>query len=319
MTNFFDNSQDKVESTRAIRDFVLLLIAVFLVSLDPIFTKLTENELGANATVLNRELIAGVIFLFWQGIKVLFSKPNNDVLSPKDSEPITMSTIAILLAVVIFGEMCLVTWAFSLTQTTVANSNLLHNLPSVFAVLGGWLFLGQRFDSKFLLGMSVALSGVIAIGIQDLQASPGNLVGDAWALFSAAIYAAYFLNIEKLRSQFSALTISLWYCVLSSIILLPLVLFFENQVFPTTLLGWVNVICLSILCQVIASIIFIYQLKQFSSAFVSLFMLLQPILTAILAWFVFNEPLNFLNCIAFLIVLLGIYLAQSGEAKSQKE
>ncbi len=55
MTNFFDNSQDKVESTRAIRDFVLLLIAVFLVSLDPIFTKLTENELGAYATVLNRE------------------------------------------------------------------------------------------------------------------------------------------------------------------------------------------------------------------------------------------------------------------------
>ena len=42
-------------------------------------------------------------------------------------------------------------------------------------------------------------------------------------------------------------------------------------------------------------------------------MLLQPILTAVLAWFVFKEPLNLLNWIAFFIVLLGIYLAQSGE------
>jgi drug/metabolite transporter (DMT)-like permease len=314
MTNVLDNSQEKVESTPAIRDFVLLLIAVLLVSLDPIFTKLTENELGANATVFNRELIASVVFLIWQVIKVLLDRRKSDLSSVKESEPITISTIALLLAVVIFGEVCLVTWAFSLTQTTVANSNLLHNLPSVFAVIGGWLFLGQRFDGKFIMGMTVALSGVIVIGIQDLQVSPENLVGDGWALFSAVIYAGYFLTIEKLRSQFSALTISLWYCILSSIILLPFVLVFEHQVFPTTLLGWANVISLSILCQVIASVIFIYQLKQFSSAFVSLFMLLQPILTAVLAWFVFKEPLSLLNWIAFFIVLLGIYLAQSSEA-----
>ncbi|MBD0266275.1 MAG: DMT family transporter, partial [Tolypothrix sp. Co-bin9] len=212
MTNVLDNSQDKVESTPAIRDFVLLLIAVLLVSLDPIFTKLTENELGANATVFNRELIASVVFFVWQVIKVFLDRRKSDFSSVKESEPITISTIALLLAVVIFGEVCLVTWALSLTQTTVANSNLLHNLPSVFAVIGGWLFLGQRFDGKFIMGMTVALSGVIVIGIQDLQVSPENLVGDGWALFSAVIYAGYFLTIEKLRSQFSALTISLWYC-----------------------------------------------------------------------------------------------------------
>jgi drug/metabolite transporter (DMT)-like permease len=215
---------------------------------------------------------------------------------------------------VIFGEACLVTWAISLTQTSVANSNLLHNLPSVFAVLGGWLFLGQKFDRKFIIGMLIAVSGAIIIGIQDLQVSPSHLVGDAWALFSAVVYAGYFLTIEKLRSRFSSLTISLWYCILSSMILLPFVFLFENQLFPITLLGWVNIFSLSILCQVIASVIFIYQLKQFSSGFVSLFMLLQPIITAILACLVFEEYLSVLNWLAFLVVLFGIYLAQSGES-----
>ena len=304
---------DKVALKPAFLDLVLLLIAVLLVSLDPIFTRLSENELGPNATVFNRELIAAVIFLFWQGIVIIWESQSSDLSSSKDSEPITFGTLAVFLAVVIFGEACLVTWAISLTQTSVANSNLLHNLPSVFAVLGGWLFLGQKFDRKFIIGMIVAVCGAIAIGIQDLQVSPANLVGDAWALLSAVVYAGYFLTIEKLRSRFSSLTISLWYCILSSLILFPFVLIFENQVFPSSLLGWVNIFALSILCQVIASVIFIYQLKQFSSGFVSLFMLLQPIVTAILAWVIFHEYLSFVNWISFLIVLLGIYIAESGE------
>ena len=304
---------DKVALKPAFLDLVLLLIAVLLVSLDPIFTRLSENELGPNATVFNRELIAAVIFLFWQGIVIIWESQSSDLSSSKNSAPITFGTLAVFLAVVIFGEACLVTWAISLTQTSVANSNLLHNLPSVFAVLGGWLFLGQKFDRKFIIGMIVAVCGAIAIGIQDLQVSPANLVGDAWALLSAVVYAGYFLTIEKLRSRFSSLTISLWYCILSSLILFPFVLIFENQVFPSSLLGWVNIFSLSILCQVIASVIFIYQLKQFSSGFVSLFMLLQPIVTAILAWVIFHEYLSVVNWISFLIVLLGIYIAESGE------
>ncbi|WP_208346050.1 DMT family transporter [Aetokthonos hydrillicola] len=254
MTNILSNRQHKIESAASIQIFILLLIAVLLVSLDPIFTRLTENDLGPNATVFNRELIASVVFLFWQGIKVFLDRNKKDLSELKKPEPITLGTVATLLAVVIFGEVCLVTWALSLTQTTVANSNLLHNLPSVFTVLAGWLFLGQRFDKKFLIGMTVALTGAIAIGIQDLQVSQEHLIGDAWALFSAAVYAGYFLTIKKLRSQFSTLTLSLWCCIVSSAVLLPFVLIFENQVFPASLWGWVYVISLSVLCQVIASV-----------------------------------------------------------------
>ncbi|MDP5017432.1 DMT family transporter [Anabaena sp. UHCC 0187] len=313
MTNVVEKPVDKVALKPGILDLVLLLIAVLLVSLDPIFTRLSEDELGPNATVFNRELIAAVIFLFWQGIVIIWESQYSNSSLSKDSEPITFSTLAIFLIGVMLGEICLVTWALSLTQTTVANSNLLHNLPSVFAVLGGWLFLGQKFDRRFIIGMIVAVGGAISIGIQDLHVSHNHLIGDAWALLSAVVYAGYFLTIEKLRSQFSSLTISLWYCVLSSLLLLPFVLIFENQVFPTSLLGWLNIFSLSILCQVIASVIFIYQLKQFSSGFVSLFMLLQPIMAAILAWIVFQEYLSFVNWIAFFVVLLGIYIAESGD------
>ena len=300
-----------------ILDLGLLLIAVLLVSLDAVLTRLSENELGPNATVFNRELIASVIFIFWQGVFIIWNSQFSDYSSTQNSPTISIGILATFLSAVIFGEICLVTWAISLTQTSIANSNLLHNLPSVFVVLGGWLFLGQKFDQKFILGMIVAVCGAITIGIEDLHVSPKNLIGDFLALSSAIVYAGYFLSIEKLRSRFSSLTISLWDCTLSSALLLPFVLLLEHRVFPTSFLGWVNIFSLSVLCQVVASVIFIYQLKRFSSGFVSLFMLLQPILSAILAWIVFKEYLSFINWIAFGVVLCGIYLAKSSEVSKK--
>lgn len=57
----------------------------------------------------------------------------------------------------------------------------------------------------------------------------------------------------------------------------------------------------------------VYSLKHFSSGFVTLFMLLEPVITAILAWVIFAEALGFVNCVAFTIIMLGIYLAKTGQ------
>jgi drug/metabolite transporter (DMT)-like permease len=65
--------------------------------------------------------------------------------------------------------------------------------------------------------------------------------------------------------------------------------------------------------QVIGQGIVTYTLKRFSSGFVSLFLLLEPLITTILAWGIFFERLSWLNGLAFFVVLAGIYLAKSGQ------
>ncbi|MBO1352002.1 MAG: EamA family transporter [Hormoscilla sp. GUM202] len=42
-------------------------------------------------------------------------------------------------------------------------------------------------------------------------------------------------------------------------------------------------------------------------------LLLDPILTAILAWAIFSEQLDLYNLLAFPIVLLGVYLATDSQ------
>ena len=123
-------------------------------------------------------------------------------------------------------------WAWSLTQTSVANSNLLHNMTPVFATIGGWLFLKHSFDRKFILGLFLAISGVVAIGVQDFSLTNDSFYGDVAALMSSVFYAINFLIIEKLRSKMSTTAIMTWSCVFVSLLLLPGILITGDSILP---------------------------------------------------------------------------------------
>jgi drug/metabolite transporter (DMT)-like permease len=66
-------------------------------------------------------------------------------------------------------------------------------------------------------------------------------------------------------------------------------------------------------CQVLGQGLLAQSLNQLSSGFVATSLLLEPMITAFIAWVIFSEQLTFINCIAFCIVLLGVYLAKPRE------
>ena len=60
-------------------------------------------------------------------------------------------------------------------------------------------------------------------------------------------------------------------------------------------------------------------MEQFSSSFIALFLLLEPIISALLAWLIFAEGLSSTTWVGFAVILTGIYLAQSSSAAIQDE
>jgi drug/metabolite transporter (DMT)-like permease len=93
----------------------------------------------------------------------------------------------------------------------------------------------------------------------------------------------------------------------------PIVLLTEDVLFPYSWAGWLAIIAQALVCQVLGQSLQAYNLKQFSSGFVAVFLLLDPVITAILAWVIFSEQLSPLNWLAFSVVLTGIYLAKSSQ------
>ena len=295
---------------------VLWAIAIFVslvaLSFTAILIKLSEAEIGSNATILHRLWIATIVFWVWEGVNTL-KQPEN-ATQAVSKPPNTYQEKGLLILVAAISTASIVCWAWSLSQTSVANSTVLRNLTPLFTSICGWLLLNHRFDRKFLLGMGLAIIGAIVIGWGDFNLGQNNLIGDAIALFSAFLYAIYLLFLERLRNSLNTITILLWRCAFGTILLFPFVLATKESLFPSSYQGWLILIALAIVCQVIGQGLLVYSMKRFSSSFLAVFLLLEPIVTAILAWIIFAENLNLFNGIAFALIIAGIYLAKSSNS-----
>src|SRR4028119_329235 len=292
-----------------------LFLAILALSFAAIFIRLSERELSPVATIFNRFWVATAILGLGNLFKTLSERHSHD--SPLQKQHYTSSDLVLLLAMSVFFSSTLITWAWSLTQTSVANSNLLHNVTPLFTTAIGWLFLSQSFDGRFLIGMVVAISGSMLIGLGDLQIGSDNFTGDSLAILSAVFSAANLLTVEKLRAKFSATTILLWCSFIGAVLTFPIVLLTEDVLFPSSWAGWLAIIAQALVCQIVGQSLQAYNLKGFSSGFVAVFLLVDPVITAILAWIIFSEELSPLNWLAFSVVLAGIYIAKPSQGSEK--
>lgn len=305
-----------LELTSGLGAAIALGIALFGIASASILIVVAEQEIGPNATTFNRLGMAAIAFGLWNGLKLVSNFRSEEQFESQPSY--ALRDLGLLLIAGVGFAASLTLWAWSLTQTSVANSTLLNNMMPIFTTLGAWLLLGQRFQAKFLLGMAVALGGAIAIGVEDLQVADSNITGDIAALFAAMLSATSILSVEQLRIKFSTPTIMLWTSLIGSLFIFPIVLLSEGQLFPTSWVGWSAVISLALICQVIGQGLLTYSLARFSSGLVAVSMLTIPVIAAILAMMIFSEKLSLLNWLAFAVVLAGIYLSVSAQGVEQE-
>lgn len=308
-----DPETSNAPQTPAALAFGAIFLAIVALSLAAIFIRLCEEELGPFATVFNRFWVAFLMLSIWNRIDAFFAKSRDGAQAANDY---TRTDLALLVLAGVMFWFCLALWAWSLTQTGVANSTILHNLTPIFITLGAWLFLGQRFDTRFTIGLILALVGGTALSLGDLQAGADSFVGDLASLLSAAFSAANLMLIERLRSRYSAALIIQWCCGVGALLTLPVMLLTEGQIFPVSTTGWLYVLGLALICQIVGQGLQAYCVKALKSSLVGIFLLLDPVLAALAAWAIFAEHLSVANWISFFVVILGIYLAKSSRYAS---
>ena len=147
------------EQTQKLRVIALLFIGVVAVSFAAIFIKWSEYEISANATVFNRLWSATIILGCWNSLNFVSLKLSNQQSHQQSGEnsPYTKTVIFLLLILgfTYLGFQFL--WAWSITQTSIAISTVLHNLTPLFTTLTAWLLFHKHFETKFLMGMVIAM------------------------------------------------------------------------------------------------------------------------------------------------------------------
>jgi drug/metabolite transporter (DMT)-like permease len=288
----------------------ICFIGVFAISFGSIFARLCSADLTPQGIAFGRLLVAAIAFSLWTGSKTVYQSLQSE---PVESKPHHPMTLLLLPLAGILWVMTLATMYWALDQTSVAITTALHNLSPIFTSLGAWWLWGQKFDRRFLLGLSLAIAGVFILELGEMQISASRVQGDGFAILSAVLLAAYLLILEHLRTQFAPTTIQLWVCSTGALVSLPLLLLNHEPVFPQSSQAWFAILSMAMVCQFFGHGLLTFSLTYVSSITVSLVHLLEPVFSAFLAWVIFWEYLSFWTWVGFVVVLAGLYLTVLGE------
>ena len=272
------------------------------IAFSPILVRL--SEVGPNATAFWRPALAVPALWLWMAVE--------GKAAAKSRHPSCRSDYGRLFAVGVLMAADLAVWHWSVTFTSVANATLLANFAPVFVTLGGWLLFGQRVSRSFVLGLLASLVGTTLLVGSSFQLTPRHLWGDALGLISAVTYAAYILAIKYLREEFSTPTIMTWSAAAACATLLPITLLSGESLFPVSAWGWGVLGGLALLSHVAGQGLITYALAYLPAAFSSVGLLVQPVMSALLAWLILKEVLAPWQALGGALVLLGISVARRG-------
>jgi len=204
------------------------------------------------------------------------------------------------------GDLAL--WTSSLTYTTASNATLLGNTAPLWVALGTWLILKQKLSAAFWRGLAITLAGAVLIMGSDFILHPRFGIGDVMAIFTGFFYGGYFPFTEKSRAQFDSV-IHIWLVGVGG----SLALFLINMAFQNPLTGydrntWLVFLATALVSQLIGYMALAFALGHLPASIVSPTMVLQPIVTTLLAIPLLKEIPNAWQGIGGIIALLGIYL-----------
>jgi drug/metabolite transporter (DMT)-like permease len=290
-----------VTNTGAGRALAALVLGGIFLGCSPILVRI--SHIGPIATAFWRLMLA------LAPLVVLFAKGSRGGSAGRIPASAGDHLTAALPGMFLAGD--LITWHISLHLTSVTNSTLLANMAPVVVTLVSWLFLRQRISGAFVAGLVLSVAGVIVLdGGGFSRSADSHLHGDAVALLAACFYAGYFMMLSRARVLFSTITIMLWSTAAAAIIVLPIALVLEPAFIPHAIAGWVILIALGWIVHAGGQGVITFALAWLPATFSSLTLLIQPVVAAVLARIILNEPLGIRQIAGGTVVIAGILMAR---------
>ncbi|PDS77020.1 DMT family transporter [Rhizobium sp. L43] len=269
----------------------------------PIFVRL--SEVGPMATAFWRVALALIPIVIVSLMK-----------KERGPKPQHLSDYGLLILPGVMLSLDLAAWHLSITMTSVANATLLANLAPVFVTVIAFFFFKARISRVFLLGLALALAGVVVLKGGPAAVGNGDLHGDGLAITAAFFYACYILALGSLRSRFDTMRIMLWSTASAAVCIFPVAFFIEGHMLPVTVYGWSMVFGLAFISHAGGQAAITYALAYLPPAFSSLTLLLQPVVAAILAWALLNEAIGTMQALGGAVVLAGIMVARTSRSSA---
>jgi drug/metabolite transporter (DMT)-like permease len=211
-------------------------------------------------------------------------------------------------------------WVYLGAQSTGAvNIALIYSASPVLIAIGSVIWLHERMRASQVLGVLLALTGVLHVIVKGQWGALGQVqfvAGDAWILAATISWAAYALLQKVWPSPMGStarLAAICWGAL--PILLAGTVWEMMQPATPVlTLQAWVLGVSVALFPGVGAYWIYGWAQKMLGASKVAVTLYLGPLYGALLAWLVLGETLGWHHLLAAALILPGVYLVSRAEA-----
>ena len=170
----------------------------------------------------------------------------------------------------------------------------------------------ERFTFAKIAGMVVAMSGVLALELSRGNEGIATPLGDFLAFLGTVSFSLYTVLGKTLATRYGSVPMNMLAYSIGTITLLPLswrerATFHISQVSAT---AWWSLAYMTVFSSVIAYLVYYYALARMPASRLSAFTYAEPVLAAILGYWILGEPVTWILALGGLLVLAGVWVAE---------
>ncbi|MBK8009195.1 MAG: DMT family transporter [Rhizobiales bacterium] len=277
--------------------FAALVVGAFAMGASPIFVRLAD--VGPFASAFWRCALALPFLALWA------------LTEPKETRAMFSTDRAVVLSGLFFaGDLFF--WHLSILATTIANATFIATMAPVWVAFGAWIVFRERISRGNFLGLALCLIGGAALVGQSYSFAPERLVGDGYALITSIFFGLYILAISnaRTRTKIGVGSLAFMSAAITCACMFVIAMLFETNFMPRSMNGWLTLLALAIISQVLGQGLLAIALGKLPATFSSLVIFLEAVGAAALGWLVLSEALGPIQGLGGALILLGIWVAR---------
>ena len=276
----------------SLRAAFALCFGILCVGFAAVFVKIAD--VTGSVSAFYRVLIASIIVVPWW-------------LATKSKTKLSTNDVAVVMTGGIIFALTLALWNTSVLLTSAATATLLVNSTPIWVGLASFALFRERLSNYYWIGLAVAMGGMMwllgAEAYKELRLSPGNLL----AIGSSISYAAYLITTQRTRDRVDLVAFMALSLLSSMVILLIFNLTIDAKLTGYSNRSWMALIGLGLVSQLGGWLSINYALGHLRAAQVSVWLLSESVVTAVIAMIFLNEYIKINQLIGGALILVGIY------------
>lgn len=285
-----------------------MVLLTFIWGFTHVATKLAANDVSFVLQGGIRSIVSALLVLVWARWRAIPIFNSDGSLWP-----------GVAVGALFAGEFFFI--YAGLAHTGASRMAVFVYLAPILTAIGVHLFVpGERLHGAQWLGVLLAFGGILVAFGEGFLSAPASLLGDAFGIVAAFLWAATTVAIRATRLTSASASKVLFYQLAASAVTLPVAsaLMGEAGVQRISMVAVASLVYQGVVVSFASYLAWFWLLTRYLAGRLSVFSFLAPLFGVITGVLVLGEPLRAPFALAVVLVGTGIYLVNRASRERRR-